>query len=201
MGKEANEIEQIDAGMMETEAERLLVYDDGEWEAIQRVFKMVPTKDLQRMTGYSRSMVKYVKSGERRPRFDDRPRIVSIAATYARERLVPLGYGVPANEWEAISCYGTYLRRLEAQDEQARDSRTAHRERKHDLIAAVRAITNSKGIAPTRDIVAEWSVHVPSTLRRRSGVPADDVAWSLASDYPHFGVLDEASLFDELWER
>jgi len=67
VGKEANEIEQIDAGVMETEAERMLVYDDGEWEAIQRVLKGIPTKELQRMTGYSRSMVKYLKSGERMP--------------------------------------------------------------------------------------------------------------------------------------
>jgi len=204
VGKEANEIEQIDAGVMETEAERMLMYDDGEWEAIQRVLKMVPTKDLQRMTGYSRSMVKYVKTGERRPRFDDRPRIASIASTYARERLVTLGYDCSADDWEALSRYGAYVRRQEAQDEQARDARTVHRERKRDLVAAVRAITNRKGISPTRDIVAEWSVHVPSILRRKSGVPADDVAWSLASDYPQFGVLDEASLFDlfdELWER
>ena len=76
---------------METEAERLLVYDDGEWDAIQRVLQTIPTKNLQRMTGYSRSMVKYVKSGERRPRSDDRPRIASIASTYARECLVTLG--------------------------------------------------------------------------------------------------------------
>lgn len=85
-----------------------------------------------------------------------------------------------------------------------RDSRAARHERRRTLFAAVRGITNSKGIAPTRDIVAEWAVCTPSTLRRLSGVPADDVASSLASDYPQFGVLDEASLFslfDELRER
>jgi hypothetical protein len=67
VGKEANEIEQIDAGLMETEAERMIVYEEGEWSAIRRVLRTIPTKDLQRITGYSRSMVKYLKNGARKP--------------------------------------------------------------------------------------------------------------------------------------
>ena len=46
---------------------------------------------------------------------------------------------------------------------------------------------------------------MPKCLRDgRYGVLADDDASSLASHYPYFGVLDEASLFDlfdELRER
>lgn len=196
IGKEANEIEQIDAGVIETEAERMTVYDDGEWEAIKRVLTTVPTKDLRRMTGYSRSMAKYVKNGDRRPRVDDLSRLAAIAASYARERLALLGYDCSGDDWETIAVYGTYVRRQEAHDEQARYAHTAQRERKRDVFATIRAITNDKGIAPTRDSVAEWTAHVPSSLRRRSGVPADDVASSLASDYPQFGVLDETGLFD-----
>ncbi len=196
IGKEGNEIEQIDVGLIESEDDRMIVYDDGEWDAVQRVLTMVPTKDLQRTKGYSRSMAKYVKSGERRPRVNELSRIASIVATYARECLGSLGYDCSADDWETIAVYGICARHQESHEEQARQAHTAHRERKRDVFAALRAITNNKGIAPTRDSVAEWAAHISSTLRRKSGVLADDVAASLASDYPQFGVVDEASLFD-----
>jgi len=67
IGEEANEIKQIDAGLIEMEAEQMVVYDEGEWEMIRREIAKLPTKELQRLTGYSRSMVKYLKSGKRRP--------------------------------------------------------------------------------------------------------------------------------------
>ncbi len=46
IGNEANEIEQIDAGLFENEDERMIVYDEGEWEAIRREIVKIPTKDF-----------------------------------------------------------------------------------------------------------------------------------------------------------
>jgi len=63
VGKEANEIEQIDTGLFESKDKRMILYDEGEWEAIRRELSKIPTKELKRLTGYSRSMVKYLKSG------------------------------------------------------------------------------------------------------------------------------------------
>ncbi len=80
IGKEANEIEQIDAGLFENEDERMIVYDEGEWEAIRREIVKIPTKELQRMTGYSRSMVKYLKSGKRTPNAERRSYFRSLLA-------------------------------------------------------------------------------------------------------------------------
>lgn len=67
IGKEANEIEQIDERLILTEAGRIIAYGDGEWEAIRRQWVKRPTREIMRETGYSRSMVKYLKCGKRRP--------------------------------------------------------------------------------------------------------------------------------------
>jgi hypothetical protein len=86
IGKEANEIEEIEVGILELEDERLSVYDDGVDHALRRGLLATPTKDIMRATGLSRSMVKAIKNGSRRPSDKARSMLMSVDLALKQER-------------------------------------------------------------------------------------------------------------------
>jgi hypothetical protein len=67
IGKEANEIDKVQAGLVDSEDEVLLTYEKDLWETMQPILAKLPTRLILDQTGYSRSMVYALKSGERRP--------------------------------------------------------------------------------------------------------------------------------------
>ncbi len=81
-------------------------------------------KDLQRATGYSRSMVKYLKTGKRRPSAEDLPTIIAVAAYYARKRLAEMASDRPERDEDAVGL----LAGLHGKEEVSKDAESANAE-------------------------------------------------------------------------
>ncbi len=80
--------------------------------------------------------------------------------------------------------------------------RQSRRARRRELAVAIRATTNGRGIGPIPDTYAGWHRHVPRTLHRLGGIPADEVVASLAAGYPEFDIACETDLYcviTEIW--
>ena len=92
IGKEANEIDKVQAGLVGSEDEVLLTYERDLWGLIQPILAELPVAQVIERTGYSRSMVYRLRRGEKRPSRDRLQILLVLIAEYARGRLTELGY-------------------------------------------------------------------------------------------------------------
>jgi hypothetical protein len=193
IGKEANELEQVDAGLVDTLDEIQTVYDRGFDHDLARVLAEIPTKDLVRETGYSARAMRRIRSGERCPSPERLPILLSIAARKARQHLINLAYVPPEVDTEAVHLYAAFLNEQDAQETLHRETRRAEREYRQRLYAAIH---EHGGIGPHRDgtLRTEYQ-QLPRSIRRAGGPPPDDLAHSLGQVYPEFGIFDEHDLY------
>jgi hypothetical protein len=163
---------------------------------LARVLAEIPTRALTRETGYSRSAVKYLRNGTRRPSSERASSLLTIAARYAREQLPTLAYEPPADDCDAVSLYAAFLHEQDAQEFQYRETRRAEREYRRRLYAAIHHLG---GVGPHRDCAlrAEYR-QLPRSLRKPSGLAPDDIAHLLSHDHPEFGIHNENELYAAL---
>lgn len=67
IGKEANELELVQTGLISEEEEFLTVYEQDSWEKLQPIVAEMSVQEIREVTEYSRSMAYMIKSGDRRP--------------------------------------------------------------------------------------------------------------------------------------
>jgi len=89
IGKEANDLELVKAGMIEDEEAVLTTYElQGDlWETVQPILAQMPAARIQEETGYSRREVYYIREGKKRPSNKRLPQVAAMAAGWAREVL------------------------------------------------------------------------------------------------------------------
>ncbi len=89
IGKEANDLELVKAGMIEDEETVLTTYEpQGDlWETVQPVLAKMPAARVQEETGYSRREVYYLRKGKKRPAKKRLPKMTAMVAEWAREVL------------------------------------------------------------------------------------------------------------------
>jgi hypothetical protein len=114
IGKEANEIDKVQAGLIDTEEEVLLTYERALWELIQPILCDLPIAQVIERTGYSRSMVYRLRRGEKRPSSDRFEILLVLIAEHSHERLAELGYkDGPLDDRMAVFMYGRFIQREE----------------------------------------------------------------------------------------
>lgn len=112
IGKEANDLELVKAGMIEDEEAVLTTYEaQGDlWETIQPILAEVPAARVQEETGYSRREVYYLREGKKWPSKRRLPEVVPMAARWAREVLEDHSQqDDPARERTLIDTCATFL--------------------------------------------------------------------------------------------
>lgn len=67
VGKETNEFELVEAGLVDREDDVLMIYQRDPWEELQPIVAKMTVEEIIRITGYSRRMAYSVKAGKRRP--------------------------------------------------------------------------------------------------------------------------------------
>jgi hypothetical protein len=87
IGKEANELELVQAGLVDEEERVLNVYERDLWEMVQPILEEIPAARIQKETGYSKREVHYLRKGVKRPSKKRLPKVAAMAAGWAREVL------------------------------------------------------------------------------------------------------------------
>jgi hypothetical protein len=85
IGKEANELELVQAGLIGTGDEVTLRYERDPWELIQPAIAGLPVDIIVKATGYSRSMAYRLRRGERRPSRDSLAKLRDLATANSKE--------------------------------------------------------------------------------------------------------------------
>lgn len=67
IGKEANELEWVEAGLVDELEEVLTVYERDSWEEVRAILATMPVARVIAETGYNRRQVYYLLNGQRRP--------------------------------------------------------------------------------------------------------------------------------------
>lgn len=80
VGKEANALDLVEAGMVDGVDEVLSSYWPDLWIAVQQVLSQMPTSRIQSETGASLREIDYWKAGKPRPRGDRYSRIITSCA-------------------------------------------------------------------------------------------------------------------------
>jgi len=112
IGKEANAIDKVQAGLIDSEDEVLLTYERDLWDYLQPIIAEIPAARIQEETGYSRRMIYALRSGERRPSKERLEILLVLVAEHSRETLLELGSkDVPTDDRMAVVVYGRLLRR------------------------------------------------------------------------------------------
>lgn len=200
IGKEATDLE-ARLAHVESEDENIETYLDPRWEALAALLRDIKPGELRKTFAVNRTTVWRWQHGITQP--VNLPAVLLLATDHARAQLASLAHDPPADDWEAVSLYGVYLRRQARRTEATRATTYSLRKERSAFVAAVRAITAGKLTTPNAHTEVEWRSCVPKSLRnRKRGVPVDDVAASLASAYPHFGIAGEQGFHDychRLW--
>jgi hypothetical protein len=110
IGKETNELEMVQAGLVEGEEAVLLKYERDLWEYVQPILSEIPARMVQEETGYSRRMAYALKRGDRRPSEVRMADVLRFAAKHARERLTENGHiNLPGEDEVIVKLYIHYL--------------------------------------------------------------------------------------------
>ena len=106
IGKEANDLELVQAGLVTSEQEVLTTYEQDPWLYLQPVLARIPTNQIVEKTGYSRRMANYLKTGEKGPSAKRFSHVLATAAEFARERLAEKNLPqIPDDDSAAIRLY------------------------------------------------------------------------------------------------
>jgi len=110
IGKEANDIDTVQAGFVDSQDQVLLTYERDPWETLQPILAEVPVRLIMEKTGYSRSMAYALHKGDRRPSRQRLESLSGVLAEHCRRRLVGLGYlNSPVDDRMAVAVYGKVL--------------------------------------------------------------------------------------------
>jgi hypothetical protein len=90
VGKEANDLERVEAGLVDDLEEVVAVYKRDQWEEVRQLLKTVPVEQIMAETGYSRRNVFYLRKGSRKPDPGHMPLVLACAARVASNRLSAL---------------------------------------------------------------------------------------------------------------
>ena len=85
IGKEANDLELVQAGLVTDEDSVLSIYLPDPWEIVQKVMAEIPAERISRETGCMLRFAQYLRAGDRRPSIDRFPIFLKLAAKFARE--------------------------------------------------------------------------------------------------------------------
>lgn len=105
IGKESNELEAVQAGLVHSESEILNEYGDGtgdRWSAFIAVLRRIPLDETAAATGRDRTTVWRWLSGRSSPRRADRARIEAVAAAFARDKLRERRVAAPRDPLDAV---------------------------------------------------------------------------------------------------
>ncbi|HEV2087714.1 MAG TPA: hypothetical protein VGR21_05330 [Cryptosporangiaceae bacterium] len=109
VGKEANKLEEVDAGL---EQDPEAVYTEylrpgqGPWQStVLPVLKQISATQLAEATGLAVSTVKAARNGHTDPHGQNRQALVHAAAAFARERLREAGIEPPVDNLAACAAY------------------------------------------------------------------------------------------------
>ncbi len=106
VGKEANELELVQADTVIEEEQVLNTYQPDLWKALQPILTEIPANRLQKETRIGRRYVYYLRAGKRRPRGKRLSSLLRMAARWARGRLAELGeLYTPRDDEEAVRMY------------------------------------------------------------------------------------------------
>ncbi|MCL4509170.1 MAG: hypothetical protein M1296_06570 [Chloroflexi bacterium] len=86
MGKEANKLEQVEAGIITDQEEVYTVYEEP-WEDVRVALERMPVKELGRQTGLSPWGVYKLRYGLHRPRPEHRVLLQAAAVAWVRGQL------------------------------------------------------------------------------------------------------------------
>lgn len=112
IGKEANEIDKVQADLLDSEDDVLLTFERDLWEYIQSRLSELPISLIHERTGYSKRMIYALRRGERRPSKERLEILLVLVAERSREILIELGSkDVPKDDRMAVVMYGRLLRR------------------------------------------------------------------------------------------
>jgi hypothetical protein len=114
VGKEANLLDEIQAGLIGDEEQVLAEYADlrcDEWQRlVLPVLKEIPVRHVASQAGLAVSTVAELRLGRSRPQPDTRARLASLAVEYARSALVSGGIQPPRSDDALLACYLTEFR-------------------------------------------------------------------------------------------
>jgi len=195
VGKEANKLEQVEAGIVSDQEEVYTIYDDP-WEDVRFALERMPVKELARQTGLSPRGLYKLRYGLDRPRDEHRATLQAVAAEWARGQAETLNTGfvvTSATDREVLATYRLRGERDEQRIEERRDNVHARRQRRRDLYGAIQALG---GISRHKDgSLREEYRRIPRALRSSRGVPPDEMANMLAEHYPWLGIVSESDLY------
>jgi hypothetical protein len=107
IGKEANRVEEAEAGLIHKLGEVLDAYADlrrGPWERLVRpVLKDIPARWLQERTGLSRRTIQRLRNRHSRPQPSHATVLSETAAEFARHRLQQIDAAYPASSLGQLS--------------------------------------------------------------------------------------------------
>lgn len=110
IGKEANELELLDARLITDEDSILTIYRGDPWKYVQPVIADTPARVIIDKTGCSRRSAYNWKKGKGHPSGEYLRRLIEVAASAARDSWRSAGYArIPADDIMAVRLYAKYL--------------------------------------------------------------------------------------------
>jgi len=111
IGKEANELELLEAGLIADEDEYLTEYPRDIRDFLPEILRLIPAKSIQSALKCGRSYAYALRNGQRKPGKSRQAKAIALAAQIARDKLHELNEPrIPANDEEAILRFVNRLR-------------------------------------------------------------------------------------------
>ena len=108
IGKEANDYELVQTGLVEAEEEVLTIYPQDAWDLIPNVLSPIHAGTVAKVAGCGRRAACYYRSDRRKPKGKRLRMLTQLAARFARDELKASGETIiPQDDMQAI---GQYLR-------------------------------------------------------------------------------------------
>lgn len=106
IGKEANEYELVQAGLVEAEEEVLTTYLQDAWDLIPSILLRIPAQIIMHAAGCSKRAAYSYRKSQRKPREKTRKLLTQLAARFAREELRSSGESlIPEDDLQTIRHY------------------------------------------------------------------------------------------------
>jgi hypothetical protein len=114
IGKEANELDLIEAGLIADEDEYLNEYPRDIRDLLPEILHLIPARSIQAGINCSPRYAYSLRNGERKPGKKWHGKVIALAAQIARDKLQELNEPrIPANDEEAILRLVYWLRNRE----------------------------------------------------------------------------------------
>lgn len=151
VGKEANKLEQVEAGIVSVEDEVYNVYSDP-WDDVRFALERMPTQELSGQSGLSRKGLYKLRYGMSRPHPMNHASLRDVAVGWVRRQHHALGYAdpdrLPCDVRTLLAMYRHESERDERRQMARAESRRAKRAQRRELYAAINVLG---GIGRHRD--------------------------------------------------